>query len=82
MSDAWVRHSLEETGRDLGRLRRGTRETPFEWETTRLADRMWWLLADQRPRASDLVKEGWPVEQALKKTDYETRLLNRQLGYV
>jgi hypothetical protein len=79
-TDVWLNTRLEELAKDLGRLRRGTRDTQYEWETDRLADRVWWLICRDTPTAADLVKEGASVDSALGAAEQETRRLKLLLG--
>ncbi len=78
--DAWIKTSLEEMGRELGRLRRGTLDTQFQWEVERLCDRLFWILNSQRPSAGDMYREFGHVNLALSRADAETRRMNRLLG--
>jgi hypothetical protein len=78
--DVWLRARLEELAKDVGRLRRGTRETEFDWNVDRIADRVWWLICRDIPTAGDLVNGGYDVPTALAITDTETRRLKTLLG--
>ena len=71
---------VEQHARNLGRLRRGTRETIFEWEVERLCHETWFMLCQFRPTAADRVRQGMSVDAALAETDRETREMNRLLG--
>lgn len=78
--DMWLTNRLEELALDLGRLRRGTRDTEYEWNVERVADRVYTLMCHWTPTAADLVRDGCSVPQALMLADRETRRLRRLLG--
>ncbi len=78
--DPWLASRIDDLSLDLGKLRRLTIGTTWEYRVERICNEVWTLLAEFRPTAGERVREGMDVDEALKVTDAETRQMLWMLG--
>lgn len=74
-----LRERLEALAADLGHLR-GLEIAGVDWRVERCCVAVEELLLSLEPTASDLVKDGLPVESALRYVDACTLRIRRLLG--
>ncbi len=78
--DLWLRKRLDDLALDLGKLRRLTINTMYEYRVERICHEVFTLLAQTEPTAGENVRAGMSVQDALDLRDREVKQMDWMLG--